>query len=383
MGNKRFSDGANALFDREKSVNDPRVEGGTPGSNIDNGPGSLRVFRYPMDVGSDEYPHYAMFYISKRSSDVGSEEVLTTNEVTLDKSNENRPDRLTSGQRRAIAGYAGAVGVGTAAVEVAKDTARFFGGRANSAIKTTAALTGAGVGIASLSSVVANRERVMLRDAIALYMNDKPSTTYKAGWDTDNVGTLGGAPEILSNVGSNLAAGEILQAGEAALRGLGGVAGTVALKNADKGPLSQLGNVSSLVQSSSGIAPNPFKVQMFRNMGFRNFSFTYTFLPKNKEEYKQAKEIIMRFKKYMHPTRKNTFFLGYPAEFSIIFFYKDAPNEELFKISSCALTDMRVEYGGTDFVTFKGTKGAPAEMTMSLTFAELEILTDDRIQENY
>lgn len=380
MGNKRFSDGANALFDQEKTVNDPRVEGGTPGSNIDNGPGSLRVFRYPMDVGSDEYPHYAMFYISKRSSDVGSEEVLTTNEVTLDKSNENRPDRLTSEQRTALAGYTGIAGLGTAAVELAKDTARFFGGRANTAIKTTAALTGAGIGAKSLTSIVENRERVMLRDAIALYMNDRPSTTYKAGWDTSDIGTLGGAPEVLSNIGS---ASGILQAGKAALDGAGGLSGAVALKNADKGPLSQLGNVSALVQSSSGIAPNPFKVQMFRNMGFRNFSFTYTFLPKNDPEYKQAKEIIMRFKKYMHPTRKSTFFLGYPAEFSIIFFYKDAPNEELFKISSCALTDMRVEYGGTDFVTFKGTKGAPAEMTMTLTFAELEILTDDRIQENY
>jgi len=53
------------------------------------------------------------------------------------------------------------------------------------------------------------------------------------------------------------------------------------------------------------------------------------------------------------------------------------------RLPNCALTDLKVEYGGSDFTTFKGTNGAPSEMTLQLSFTELEILTADRIEQGY
>ena len=35
----------------------------------------LEVHRYPTDVGSDEYPNYIMFNITKRTGDLGNSEV--------------------------------------------------------------------------------------------------------------------------------------------------------------------------------------------------------------------------------------------------------------------------------------------------------------------
>jgi hypothetical protein len=52
-------------------------------------------------------------------------------------------------------------------------------------------------------------------------------------------------------------------------------------------------------------------------------------------------------------------------------------------MANCALTDMAVQYGGTDFSTFRDTKGAPTEITMQLKFTELEMMTQKRMEDNY
>lgn len=119
-------------------------------------------------------------------------------------------------------------------------------------------------------------------------------------------------------------------------------------------------------------------------MGFRSFSFTYKFLPKNEDEYKHAQNIIKTFKEYMHPNNMSSeMFIGYPAEFVMAFYHKDQENKELFKTSGCALTNLSVSYGDQDFITFQRLPGAPAEINLSLTFTELELLDRGRIQEGY
>jgi hypothetical protein len=121
-------------------------------------------------------------------------------------------------------------------------------------------------------------------------------------------------------------------------------------------------------------------------MGFRTFTFSYVFLPKDEAEYSEVQKIVQTFKKYMHPTRNQStggVFLGYPAEFEIQYFYRNNENNHLFKIGNCALTDLKVEYGGQDFTTFRAIPGAPSEMKLQLSFTELEVLTADRIEEGY
>jgi hypothetical protein len=45
------------------------------------------------------------------------------------------------------------------------------------------------------------------------------------------------------------------------------------------------------------------------------------------------------------------------------------------------LTDLAIDYGGEQFVTFQD--GAPAEISVSLTFTELEQLSAQRVRNGY
>ena len=137
------------------------------------------------------------------------------------------------------------------------------------------------------------------------------------------------------------------------------------------------GDIAGAIDAASGNTLNPFKEQLFRSMGFRKFAFVYKFAPKNKTEYLNVMSIIHLFKYHMHPEIDDVnMTLIYPSEFDIEFRYKEERNNNLSKISSCALSDVKVTYGNQDsFTTIQGEKGAPAEINLELVFTELEMLT--------
>jgi hypothetical protein len=91
----------------------------------------------------------------------------------------------------------------------------------------------------------------------------------------------------------------------------------------------------------------------------------------------------------MHPDiEEKGMFLIYPSEFAIEFMHKDentgevSRNMNLPKVSSCALTNVKVTYGPDGmFNTFANTGGMPTETTVELAFTELETLTRRRIQD--
>jgi hypothetical protein len=86
----------------------------------------------------------------------------------------------------------------------------------------------------------------------------------------------------------------------------------------------------------------------------------------------------------MHPEiDPSRLFLIYPSEFNIEYRYKGKRNEYIHKISTCALTNVRVTYGSSDFTTFSGMNGAPSEINLDLTFSELETLSNDRIGQKW
>jgi hypothetical protein len=120
---------------------------------------------------------------------------------------------------------------------------------------------------------------------------------------------------------------------------------------------------------------------MFESVDYRTFQFTYKFFPKNEDETMKIRQIIKTFKHHMLPElTSNKFFYVYPSEFDIKYFYKDKENPYLHSFARCALTNMTVEYGGDQFVTFEN--GSPSEIGMTLTFQELEQMTSEGIM-NY
>lgn len=374
----------------------------------------VTVYRYPENLATapnndnEEFPHYVMFYITKRQSDVSSGEGVNRADLAPDVSNQNRPTNVDA--IKSFAGAAIITGGLQAGVTGVRTIARTFGGKAGKITTASGGVVGAKLGeelTNSFSNTIGGRERQYLKTAVALYLSDKPSSSYKAYWKDADIGAIASKPfqnaaasitntvrELSDTISKMNPAGlldafkETGSAVRSAFSGLGEAGAAYFLKNANKGPIGALGDIEGLVSSGLGVAVNPYTVQLFKNMGFRTFTFSYVFLPKNEAEYRQVQDIVKTFKTYMHPTKKNNgIFLGYPGEFEIQYFYKGIPNEHLFKISSCALTDLKVDYGGNEFITFKPTGtlsgGAPSEITLSMSFTELEVLTEDRIREGY
>ena len=365
----------------------------------------LEVHRYPSDVGSDEYPNYIMFNIIKRAGDIGnSERAGEAQQKTFkeESSNQIRFDNSPAAGQAALAGGSG-LGAGKAVKGVADETGAMFRAVTNAAVtaeqarraNAAAQATTLALGVATASTVAGGvmvadqfnaktRDKVLLKTTIALHLNNKPSVSYKAQWADTELGVLGGSAEALSKVTNT---GSLLTAAKSLLGSAGGAAVSAGLRNAANTPLSSLGDIRGVAEANLGQAINPFKAQLFKNMEFRTFSFDYVFLPRNQEEYDSVQTIIKTFKRYMHPSFSpgaGAFFMGYPAEFNIAYFHKEGANyENIFKLSSCALTDLKVEYGGADFVTFKGRKGAPTEIALSLSFLELELLTEARVEAGY
>lgn len=355
----------------------------------------LDIMRYPSELGTVQYPHFVMFYISKRDSDIGTNEQRAPAAQQVDFSSQNRFE--TTPGSTLVAGGVLTLGAAEGArrlVDKGSDILNKGGipSQVTRKLEVGAFVAGAGVGAVLGGALASNRDRVTLKTAIALYMNNRPSTAYSANWQDTDLGIIGGSANILSNMkdvvtgreGQGAISGRMSAAGDV-IKNLGGAAAAFAVKNANDSIAGEFGDAAGAFSAATGQAVNPFKAQLFKNMGFRTFSFDYVFLPKNLTEYEQVQKIIFTFKKYMHPTLgAEKFFMGYPAEFNIEYQYREnGANTNLFKISSCALTNMKVDYGGSDFMTFTGTNGAPAEINMSLAFTELEVLTAERIDAGY
>ena len=334
--------------------------------------GGFNVMRYPHDLASEQHPHYIMFFINVRNSDISEMERNNLADVRFDNTKMNRVN--TDGEGKVVGIVAGAqLGLqgGSRAGRYVEDVAPLAGGvssRAGAALRLggVGALAGAAVGLGAVMAT--DRSQVLLKDVIALYMSGLPTAKYSAAWGEEDLGLVGAFADASNPLNSFAGAGEM--------------AGALMMKGSEGAGNTTIGNASQALQGTLAMTPNPFKAQLFKSMKFRTFSYVYNFLPKDEKEYRAVRQIINTFKRYMHPTLgAGKFILKYPAEFSIAYYYKGSTNAELFRMSNCALTNMTTEYGGTDFVTFRGSRGAPTEITLKLEFTELELLTRERFNE--
>jgi hypothetical protein len=280
-------------------------------------------------------------------------------------------------------GVLGAVALGAAGAASGEFLGSYVGPKTANIAAVAGGLIGAKVGAENAydANLGKGKNQVTLKEAIALYMSGKPSVEYQANWADEELGIVGGLGENINQLSSMK---DILDPNKLKSVMKGGFSSYILTQAMKKGDVGGLGNIGAATSAAAGVTPNPFRAQLFKSMGFRTFSYDYVFLPKNETEYVNVQNIIYTFKRYMHPVLGSSkFILNYPAEFTIGYYHKGSVNKELYKISNCALTKLSVEYGGTDFVTFKGTQGAPTEIAMKLEFTELEVLTRDRIEAGY
>lgn len=125
----------------------------------------------------------------------------------------------------------------------------------------------------------------------------------------------------------------------------------------------------------SGIARNPFNVQMFENVNFRSFNFQYKFVPTSKTDSKTLDAIIRKLKYHMLPsyTDSSRTFFTYPDIFEI-FLASGGSDKYLFKMHTCVLESINTNYQPDGaFYHNLGSAKAPVSLQLDLQFKEMII----------
>ena len=341
---------------------------------------------YPADLMGPTSPYgnnMVVFYISVQNDSklVKDGNVNIVNGPTLQRegTRSNLEDsKLSPDNARLVIKGEVAIG-GAAAGAAAGEIAQSFAGSVWSGLKGKIASkvgTGFGVG-AAIASGLEKRETKTIQQAIGLYIPNNLAAAYSMGWDTQN--TLAGTAAV-----------DAMEAFEKSTKGFWGTGKDTASVGASaltSAVLSKTGAASRL----SATTGNPKKEQIFQGVDFRNFTFDYKFYPRSASEAEKVKKIVHLFKLHMHPefspTDGNYLFL-YPSEFDIRYYHRASADSEwvenlnIHRHTSCVLANMNVGYGDTGaFSSFHD--GHPTQISMSLQFKEIAILTKENIQNGF
>jgi hypothetical protein len=217
---------------------------------------------------------------------------------------------------------------------------------------------------------------------IGLYMPPSVNVSYSMDYEDAPIGqmteALGG---IVQDVMSGASLGQI--AGNAA-----GGAGTAAKQGAIGALNSVLPGAKDLIAIERGVVISPRTELMFRGIGRREFSFTFTFIPKDMQESLTVKRIVQKFKEGMTPSFAQTGTtreLTIPDVFQIDYMHITGPNSYLNKIGRCYLQKMDVTYGGDKFVTYDhgGANPPPQKTVITLAFKELEVMDRAKVEAGF
>lgn len=134
------------------------------------------------------------------------------------------------------------------------------------------------------------------------------------------------------------------------------------------------GAVVQGIALDEGLAVNPHMAVLFKGVDMREHGFTYKFIARNAEESIAIQKIISAYKFHMHPEyAAGSLAFKYPDEFEISF--ADAIAGNLYKIGTCVLKSMTVNYNGEGIPLFFQDTGAPVSVEIQLSFQETKIIT--------
>ena len=351
---------------------------------------NIGTYEYPLRLREEpDLQHYIAFYINVREKSRMTESAQNANKnYTIDPSSAEGKRIAAQEKQEGRRTVSSGVKISKVAKEnagkiVAGGTALYQLGRASGILD---AVTGvllkaplAGVAAQAVVNTIDNMNikafapgnTLRLKEVITLHLEERPTVRYGVNYSQTDISALAGI----------LMEGSAAATTQAALDSFGKEATarfltTLAQSNQLSKPLSDIREIATRTRT------NPFRETLFESVSYRSFSFRHRFFPKNATESKRVDDIIKMFKIHMYPElTENKLFYIYPSEFDIEYRFKDSRNKWLHKFAKCALTDMQVEYGGDQFVTFEN--GAPAEIAMTLTFTELEQLDNFKIKDGY
>ena len=312
-------------------------------------PLAFSTIQYPSDLTSEELGHYIIFYMVTNNSEAAP----------------NIPKDLQANRDLAFA------------EDVSID--QEGGGRASIAeLRSKTGTPPVSLTNTVTTAIPAGQKTT---GAIAIYMPPGITTSYKNQYDIEETSLAG---DILKT-GKDLAAAQNAKDTFDAIVGGVGSAGTQKIKELLSGALDAFGggDIFRLFSKNVGLAINPRNEQFYVGPGFRSFSYTFQFYPKNQTETDNIQKIIKLFKYHAHPILDDSVYNGrmfvVPSEFEIHYMFKESPNPYLHKISRCVLSDVEVKYGPEEQMSSFGD-GAPTQYELSLTFTEQEFQTKTTIQ---
>lgn len=243
---------------------------------------------------------------------------------------------------------------------------------------------------------------------IILYIPFGISETYQANWSGGNLGLVGAigssiGHEQIAKIVDGVRQGN--EAGYKAAKAAGGTAVESAVESLKKqktgfaaefigrglGAALQNDAIPKKAMKSlkgadvggsggAGLSVNPHFEMFFDGVNNRTFTFDFKMAPKNATEASNIASIVRMFKIHAAPGANEgaSRYWTYPHVFKIEYWN----HEQTHKIKECALVNINVNYSGMgDNHTFYD--GNPIQTDVSLTFAEMSLLTREDFEQGY
>jgi len=363
-------------------------------SALDSDTYDFTTTRYPLTVGTTEVPHYVVFNINLPQ---GSKYLSNTSTVAnVQSASQNNYD-LTSalgGKTQASGGQALQAGLGGAAI----GTASAISGGSEGII--TSGVRAAAINIFG-GKLQVKPKLQRIKKAIALYMPDTVAFQYDHGWQTASVTQAmgiggkaaamgGGLENIAGNIKDDLET--LVDQGGSFISGHGFDSSKLkSVVYSDAQGAETVGTIAETLGAGSDFtalalksvnkALNPQIEMVFQGTDNRKFQFTFDFQPRSSAESQDILDIIQTFRLYAAPELSNEgngrYFIP-PGQFDITFYFNNTVSLKIPKISTCALTNISVNYSAAGaYTTF--TDGMPVHINLQLSFIEMDIITRELI----
>lgn len=358
-----------------------------PTAALSQDPYSLSQIRYPLEgIGTNDVPHYVVFNINLPTS---SKYLKNSGQTVPGANSASQQNYNTLQQQGGIYNPAGSGSNVASGILLSAGVTAFNEGLVPG---TKAGVTGtAAAGL--LTTLNLQPKLTRIKKSIAIYMPETVATTYSHEWNGASATDAGGNIGKYSQIG-----GSVQGAGKTALD----VAETVGKNLFTSSPNKQFNSAQAaelgadlagqggllgpgftdLELKSLGKAVNPHVEMLFKQTQNRQYSFIFHFVPRSQQESVAIFNIIKTFKTFAAPEVSNEaggrYFIP-PGQFDISFFFMQAENPTIAKISTCALTQIGVNYSGAgSWTTFND--GSPLRIDLDLQFTEMDIIHRELIE---
>jgi hypothetical protein len=356
-----------------------------PDEALDKNPLGYNTLSYPSDITNNmENGHYMLFYVNvqnKTKYAYRDPEGVAVGDVIETKNNEYEQEAFGRSEY--------SLRTGANAGEIAYQEGQITQGKLGNILSSDRAILTPNVPTGFQAEF---KTTSRITDSVALYLpanvSDKTAATYE-GMETGIAGLIAaGGGAFVRNMRNNdyeaaarsLISGTTAIAGETVKRLVGEV-GALATGTDEE-------TIRGLAAKAFGTAENPFIEMLFKQMNLREFSYEFTFSPRNQREAEEVQAIIKLFRFHMAPELmgNNKRYLRLPSTFDIHYMYQhslESGHENNFysKIATCVLSGVDVNYTPGGVKSFQD--GSPTQITMGLSFQETELLTKDMINKGY